>query len=33
MASTRNKNTPGNYCLDNRQNVNIETWQLYKKIL
>jgi hypothetical protein len=30
MASTRNKNTPGNYCLDNRQNVNIETWQLYK---
>ena len=29
MASTRNKNTPGNYCLDQRQNVNIETWQLY----
>ena len=30
MASTRNKNTPGNFCLDNRQNVRIETWQLYK---
>jgi len=30
MASTRNKNTPGNYCLDQRQNVGIETWQLYK---
>ena len=30
MASTRNKNTPGNYCLYNRQNVRIETWQLYK---
>lgn len=29
MASTRNKNTPGNYCLDQRQNVEIETWQLY----
>lgn len=29
MASTRNKNTPGNYCLDNRQNVGIESWQLY----
>ena len=29
MASTRNKNTPGNYCLDQRQNVGIETWQLY----
>ena len=30
MASTRNKNTPGNYCLDQRQNVGIEDWQLYK---
>ena len=30
MASTRNKNTPGNYCLDQKQNVEIETWQLYK---
>ena len=29
MASTRNKNTPGNYCLDQRQNVGIESWQLY----
>jgi hypothetical protein len=29
MASTRNKNTRGNYCLDQRQNVNIESWQLY----
>ena len=31
MASTRNKNTPGNYCLDQRQNTGIETWQLYKE--
>ena len=30
MASTRNKNTAGNYCLDQRQNTGIETWQLYK---
>lgn len=29
MASTRNKNTPGNYCLDQRQNVGSESWQLY----
>jgi hypothetical protein len=29
MASTRNKNTPGNYCLDQRQNTQIESWQLY----
>ena len=29
MASTRNKNTPGNFCLDNRQNVQSENWQLY----
>ena len=30
MASTRNKNTPGNYCLDQRQNTGSEAWQLYK---
>jgi hypothetical protein len=30
MASTRNKNTPGNYCLDTKQNHRIESWQLYK---
>ena len=30
MASTRNKNTPGNFCLDNRQNIGINNWQLYK---
>jgi hypothetical protein len=30
MASTRNKNTPGNYCLFLKQNEEIETWQLYK---
>jgi hypothetical protein len=30
MASTRNKNTPGNHCLDERQNVRIEGWQLYQ---
>jgi len=30
MASTRNKNTPGNYYLDQKQNVCIESWQLYK---
>jgi hypothetical protein len=29
MASTRNKNTKGNYCLDQRQNTGIEHWQLY----
>lgn len=29
MASTRNKNTRGNYCLDQRQNTGIENWQLY----
>ena len=29
MAATRNKNTPGNFCLDNRQNSGIESWQLY----
>lgn len=30
MASTRNKNTPGNYCLEQKQNIGIESWQLYK---
>lgn len=30
MASTRNKNTPGNYCLDQRQNTGIQSWQLYQ---
>ena len=29
MASTRNKNTPGNYCLDQKQNIDQETWRLY----
>jgi hypothetical protein len=29
MASTRNKNTKGNYCLDQRQNTGSEAWQLY----
>ena len=29
MASTRNKNTPGNYCLDHRQSTRPEAWQLY----
>ena len=30
MAFTRNKNTPGNYCLDQKQNVESEKWALYK---
>ena len=30
MASTRNKNTPGNYCLDQKQNIGQEDWRLYK---
>lgn len=30
MASTRNKNTPGNYCLEQRQNTNSENWLLYE---
>jgi hypothetical protein len=30
MASTRNKNTRGNYCLDQRQSTRPEAWQLYK---
>lgn len=29
MASTRNKNTRGNYCLDQKQNTGSEGWQLY----
>jgi hypothetical protein len=29
MASTRNKNTPGNYCLEQRQNTNSEKWLSY----
>ena len=29
MASTRNKNTRGNYCLDQKQNTGSESWQLY----
>jgi hypothetical protein len=30
MASTRNKNTPGNYCLEQRQSTGPEKWSLYK---
>ena len=30
MASTRNKNNPGNYNLEQKQNNGIETWHLYK---
>ena len=30
MASTRNKNTPGNYCLDQKQYIDAEHWRLYK---
>jgi hypothetical protein len=30
MASTRNKNTPGNYCQDHRQNIDSSQWLLYK---
>ena len=30
MAGTRNKNTPGNYCLDSRQDTQQETWRLYQ---
>jgi len=30
MAATRNKNTRGNYCLDNNQNINSDNWMLYK---
>ena len=30
MASTRNKNTPGNYCLDQRQFTEMRNWSLYE---
>lgn len=30
MASTRNKNTPGNYCLEQRQYKNSEQYTLYE---
>jgi hypothetical protein len=30
MASTRNKNTPGNYCMEMKQYNNSEEWNLYK---
>jgi hypothetical protein len=30
MASTRNKNTPGNYCLQQKQIAESEKWLLYK---
>jgi hypothetical protein len=29
MASTRNKNTPGNYCLEQRQYLNQQNYKLY----
>ena len=29
MASTRNKNTPGNYCLDQKQYTDNFAWNLY----
>jgi hypothetical protein len=29
MASTRNRNTPGNYCLEQRQYHNSQTYTLY----
>lgn len=29
MASTRNKNTPGNYCLEQKQYTQTETYALY----
>jgi len=29
MASTRNKNTPGNYCLDQKQYTDSSAWTLY----
>ena len=29
MASTRNRNTPGNYCLEQRQYVHSENYTLY----
>lgn len=30
MASTRNKNTPGDYCLQQRQNTQTEQYTLYE---
>lgn len=30
MASTRNKNTIGNYTLDHKQSTDIESWRLYQ---
>jgi hypothetical protein len=30
MASTRNKNTPGNYCLQQREYTQQDEWRLYK---
>jgi hypothetical protein len=30
MASTRNKNTPGNYCLEQQQSTRPVQWRLYK---
>lgn len=30
MASTRSKNTPGNYCLEQRQYHHVEQWRLYE---
>lgn len=30
MASTRNKNTPGNYCMEMKQYENSKEWNLYK---
>ena len=29
MASTRNRNTTGNYCLEQRQYRDVEAWRLY----
>ena len=29
MAATRNKNTPGNYCLDQKQYTDSSAWTLY----
>ena len=29
MANTRNKNTPGNYCLDQKQIANADRWTMY----
>jgi hypothetical protein len=29
MAATRNKNTPGNYCLDTKQSTDSSAWLLY----